>query len=202
MNLKDYLNEIQDFDDASQRELLADFQNGNFLDFSEVMQQSTRSFQDFLNTGNGMPQPIRLGETVRGMNNVSPLLAVKFKNQKSKDISDKYFIDAFKDQYNDFDIVIDPGCTVNEEYLNQNFTKKTSSYFIDDDGKKGETSGDTKVNFIIFITKDENKIREAYQCLKPSKNEIILFVEDNTGDNNGQLILTKADESVKKFLGR
>ncbi len=200
MNLEDYLNEIQDFDDASQKELLADFQNGNFLDFSAVMQQNRKNFQDFLNTGNSMPQPIRLGETVRGMNNVSPLLAVKFKNQKSKDISDKYFIDAFKDQYNDFDIVIDPGCTVNEEYLNQNFTKKTSSYFIDDDGKKGETSGDTKVNFIIFITKDENKIREAYQCLKPSKNEIILFAEDNTGDNNGQLILAKADESVKKVF--
>lgn len=196
MTYEEYLNEIEDFDDITKQELISDFQNLIPLDSPTMMQQMGYSgFQDFNNAGR-----IELGESIRGMNNVSPLLAMKLKNQKSKEISDKYFIDAFKDQYNDFDIVIDPGCTVNEEYIKQNFTKKTFNYYIDDDGEKGFSKGDREVNFIIFITKDENKIKEAYQCLKPSKNEIILFIEDNTGDNNGQLILAKADESVKKVF--
>lgn len=200
MTYEEYLNEIEDFDDVTKQELLADFQSHLPLDNTAMMQQmGYGGFQDFLKVKNEA-QTMQLGETIRGMNNVSPLLAMKLKNQKSKEISDKYFIDAFKDKYDDFDIVIDPGCTVNEEYIRQNFTRKNFNYFIDDDGKKGETSGDTKVNFIIFITKDENKIKEAYQCLRPSKNEIILFIEDNAGDNNGQLILAKADEGVKKVF--
>lgn len=200
MTYEEYLNEIEDFDDITKQELLADFQNYIPIDNPSMMQQmGYGGFQDFLKVKNEA-QTMQLGETIRGMNNVSPLLAMELKNQKSKEISDKYFIDAFKDKYDDFDIVIDPGCTVNEEYIRQNFTKKNFNYFIDDDGKKGETSGDTKVNFIVFITKDENKIKEAYQCLKPSKNEIILFIEDNAGDNNGQLILAKADEGVKKVF--
>nr|WP_314494650.1 hypothetical protein [uncultured Chryseobacterium sp.] len=200
MTYEEYLNEIEDFDDITKQDLISDFQNLLPLDNPSIMQQmGYNGFQNFLKTENNAGV-LQLGESFRGMNNVSPLLAMKFKNQKSKEISDKYFIDAFKDQYDDFDIIIDPGCTVNEEFLKQNFTKKTFNYFIDDDGKKGETSGDTKVNFIIFITKDENKIKEAYQCLKPSKNEIILFIEDNKGDNNGQLILAKTDESVKKVF--
>jgi len=200
MTYEEYLNEIEDFDDVTKQELIADFQNHIPLDNPTMMQQmGYNGFQNLLKTENNAVV-MQLGETIRGMNNVSPLVAMKLKNQKSGEISNKYFIDAFKDKYDDFDIVIDPGCTVNEEYLKQNFSKRTFSYFIDDDGKQGETSGDTKVNFIIFITKDENKIKEAYQCLKPSKNEIILFIEDNTGDNNGQLILAKADEGVKNVF--
>ncbi|MDF2553822.1 MAG: hypothetical protein K0R77_3097 [Chryseobacterium sp.] len=200
MTYEEYINEIEDFDDVTKQELLADFQSHLPLDNPAMMQQmGYGGFEGFLKTKNDAGV-MQLGETIRGMSNVSPLVAMKLTNQKSGDIKDKYFIDAFKDKYDDFDIVIDPGCNVNEEYLKQNFTKKTFNYFIDDDGKKGETSGDTKVNFIIFITKDENKIKEAYQCLKPSKNEIILFIEDNAGDNNGQLILAKADEGVKKVF--
>ena len=200
MTYEEYINEIEDFDDITKQELLLDFQNFISFDNPSIQQQmGYHGFQNSFQTQNNT-SVMQLGESIRGMNNVSPLVEMKMYNQKSKDISDKYFIDAFKYQYDDFDIVVDSGCTVNEEYLRQNFKKHNFNYFIDDDGKKGFTEGDREVNFVIFISKDENKIKEAYQCLEPSKNEIILFIEDNTGDNNEQLILAKADTSVKKVF--
>lgn len=109
MTLQDYLNEIQDFDDATQKELLADFQNGNFLDFSSVIQQGTRSFQDFLNMENGISQPMRLGETVRGMSNVSPLLQLRPANNSTaaSALKKTYFIDAQMEQSGNLNVIND-----------------------------------------------------------------------------------------------
>ncbi|WP_027387691.1 hypothetical protein [Chryseobacterium gregarium] len=119
MNFQDYLNEIQDFDDASQKELLADWQNGNILDFSSMMEQNNKSFQDFLGTKSSISQPIRLGETVRGMSNVSPLLQVQPSNNSKtvQPIKNCYFIDAQIEQKGNLTVINDLKKTTKDSYL-------------------------------------------------------------------------------------
>jgi hypothetical protein len=196
MNLEDYLNEIQDFDDASQRELLADFQNGNFLDFSEVMQQSTRSFQDFLNTGNGMPQPIRLGETVRGMNNVSPLVTMKpADNSINADFLKKtYFVDAQKEKKGNLNIVNDLKKTAKDGYL------YTSLDVFFDKNLNGVRDPDEKLLFTVyfFFSDDGNKVREAYKTARLGENDIYFFIEGDEDFFSSKKLYAKVSPSVKK----
>ncbi|WP_294297751.1 hypothetical protein [uncultured Chryseobacterium sp.] len=196
MNLEDYLNEIQDFDDASQRELLADFQNGNFLDFSEVMQQRHKNFQNFLNTGNSMPQPVRLGETIRGMSHVSPLVTVKpADNSQSEDFLKKtYFVDAQKEKKGNLNIINDLKKTAKDGYL------YTSLDVFFDKNFNGVRDPDEKLLFTVyfFFSDDGNKVREAYKTARLGENDIYFFIEGDEDFFSSKKLYAKVSPSVKK----
>ncbi len=196
MNLEDYLNEIQDFDDASQRELLADFQTGNFLDFSPVMQQNRKNFQDFLNTRNSMPQPIRLGETIRGMSHVSPLVTVKpADNSQSADFLKKtYFVDAQKEKKGNLNIINDLKKTAKDGYL------YTSLDVFFDKNLNGVRDPDEKLLFTVyfFFSDDGNKVREAYKTARLGENDIYFFIEGDEDFFSSKKLYAKVSPSVKK----
>lgn len=196
MNFQDYLNEIQDFDDASQQELLADWQNENILDFSSVMEQNNKSFQDFLNTQSSMAQPIQLGETVRGMSNVSPLLQIQPPNNSktAQSIKNCYFIDAQTEQKGDLTVINDLKKTTKDRYL------YTSLDFFFDKNLNGIRDPDEKLMFTVyfFFSDDGNKVREAYNASKLGENDIYFFIEDDDDFFSSKKLYAKVSPFVKK----
>lgn len=196
MNFQDYLNEIQDFDDASQQELLADWQNGNILDFSSVMEQNNKSFQDFLNTQSTMSQPIQLGETVRGMSNVSPLLQIQPPNNSktAQSIKNSYFIDAQTEQKGDLTVINDLKKTTKDRYL------YTSLDFFFDKNLNGIRDPDEKLMFTVyfFFSNDGNKVREAYNASKLGENDIYFFIEGDEDFFSSKKLYAKVSPFVKK----
>ena len=84
MNSEEFLKDIEFLDPESQR-LLRSLQH-SVIPIQKLQGQGYGNFQDV------MVDKIELGETIRGMNNVSPLATVKFYNQTSEDIFSKYFI--------------------------------------------------------------------------------------------------------------
>jgi len=196
MNFQDYLNEIQDFDDASQQELLADWQNGDILDFSSVMGQNNKSFQDFLSTQSTMSQPIQLGETVRGMSNVSPLLQIQPPNNSktAQCIKNSYFIDAQTEQKGDLTVINDLKKTTKDRYL------YTSLDFFFDKNLNGIRDPDEKLMFTVyfFFSDDGNKVREAYNASKLGENDIYFFIEGDEDFFSSKKLYAKVSQFVKK----
>ena len=196
MNFQDYLNELQDFDDASQKELLADWQNGNILDFSSMMEQNDKSFQDFLSTKSSMSQPMRLGETVRGMSNVSPLLQVQPSNNSktAQLIKNYYFIDAQIEQKGNLTVINDLKKTTKDSYL------YTSLDVFFDKNLNGVRDPDEKLMFTVyfFFSDDGNKVREAYNASKLGENDIYFFIEGDEDFFSSKKLYAKVSPFVKK----
>jgi hypothetical protein len=116
------------------------------------------------------------GQTIRGMTHVSPLVEFKFHNRTVVEIAERYFPDA-----NDYDInghymVIDPNCDC--EKLMYSKTPNRFTY---------QPSGHFAFNVYIFTSTDAVKLAEAYECVRLSHNEVVFFIEDNTGDNISDL---------------
>jgi hypothetical protein len=196
MNFQDYLNELQDFDDASQKELMADWQNGNILDFSSMMEQNNKSFQEFLGTKSRISQPMRLGETVRGMSHVSPLLQVQPANNSKtvQPIKNSYFIDAQIEQKGNLTVINDLKKTTKDSYL------YTSLDVFFDKNLNGVKDPDEKLMFTVyfFFSDDGNKVREAYNASKLGENDIYFFIEGDEDFFSPKKLYAKVSPFVKK----
>jgi len=195
MTYEEYLNEIEDFDDITKQELLADFQNHIPIDNPSMMQQmGYGGFQDFLKVKNEA-QTMQLGETVRGMSNVSPLVAMKFGNQKSEEIKNKYFVDGKATQKGNTNVIEDINITVKNGY---NFD--TYNYYFDNNhnGKYGDGNDTLAFKLLLFISRDGNKVQECYEVVKPKDDEVILFLESDKDALSRDVLYGKMAKKVRK----
>ncbi|QFG54461.1 hypothetical protein [Chryseobacterium sp.] len=158
--------ELQDFDLQS-REILMGSKN-SFLDLTGRPSAGAGNLplKDFPN--------IFSGETIRGMKNVSPLATVKFFNQTWEQIYSKYFVNADLSLEGAFTVVSDAGSDISDEIKK---TAKDFYYY----GK--EEAGYFAFRVIVFSSTEATKLKECFEVSKPEENEILIFMEDNTGDS-------------------
>ncbi|PRB02453.1 hypothetical protein CQ046_12915 [Chryseobacterium sp. MYb7] len=190
MDLQNYLNEIQDFDDASQKQLLAEWKDGAFLDIPSMMQQTNRNLQDFLNTQSSMPLPNPMGETIRGMSNVSPLATYKFYNQNLNEIASKYFVDADPPEKGTFTYVSDIRSDLTQ------YIKDVKDFYYYE--KQDVDHFAFKV--ILFSSTEATKLKECFEVCKPKGREVLMFVEDNKGDTSGTYGAIRFSEELLQFF--
>lgn len=191
MTYEEYLNEIEDFDDITKQELLADFQNHIPIDNPSMMQQmGYGGFQDFLKVKNEA-QTMQLGETIRGMNNVSPLVAMKFGNQKSEEIKNKYFVDATTLKEGTFTYISDIRSDLTM------YIKDVKDFYYY--GKQDVDHFAFKV--ILFSSTEATKLKECFEVCRPKGREILMFIEDNKGDRtSGTYGAIRISEDLLKFF--
>ena len=191
MTYEEYLNEIEDFDDITKQELLADFQNHIPIDTPSMMQQmGYGGFQDFLKVKNEA-QTMQLGETIRGMSNVSPLVAMKFGNQKSEEIKNKYFVDATTLKEGTFTYISDIRSDLTM------YIKDVKDFYYY--GKQDVDHFAFKV--ILFSSTEATKLKECFEVCRPKGREILMFIEDNKGDGtSGTYGAIRISEDLLKFF--
>ncbi|WP_156907067.1 hypothetical protein [Epilithonimonas caeni] len=117
---------------------------------------------------------MRRGETIRGMNFVSPLVEYKFYNQTSQQIYKKYFVDANPPLEGTFNIISDVASDVSDEI------KKTVKDFYYYNKIEPQYFAFTVV---MFSSTEATKLKECFEVSEPSDNEILIFVEDNKNDS-------------------
>lgn len=120
-------------------------------------------------------QTMQLGETIRGVNNVSPLLTMGAVSGNSTIIKDTYFIDAISIDYNGIMVINDAGTDPDEIKI----VEKDFYYYPESKNKK------FAYHVKIFISTSAKKLEEAFENTKASENELLIFVEDNSTDKTG-----------------
>ncbi|MDR2234706.1 MAG: hypothetical protein LBE92_01155 [Chryseobacterium sp.] len=192
MTYEEYLKEIEDFDDLSKQELLANFKNHIPLDNPGMMQQmGYGSFQDFIKVKNDA-QNMQLGETIRGMRNVSPLAAYKFYDQTSNNIASKYFVDGK---------IVQKGNTSIIEDINKNgYTFNVYNYYFDNNhnGIYGDGQDVLAFRLLLFVSTDGNKVKECYEVVKPADDEVILFLESDEDILTEAVLYGRMSEKVRQ----
>lgn len=137
-----------------------------------------------------------IGETIRGMKKVSPILKVKPSAVDSQFIQKNYFIDATKKDKNK-QILIDE-----IKFMKRDGYSFVLEEFFNDTNRNGVfgDSGDVlDFKLLIFATDDGNKIREAYDVVHQKTDEIILFLESDSDLLTGQARLyAKIGANVRK----
>ncbi|OVE54729.1 hypothetical protein B0E34_18070 [Chryseobacterium mucoviscidosis] len=196
MTYEEYLNEIEDFDDITKQELLADFQNHVPIDNPSMMQQmGYGGFQDFLKVKNEA-QTMQLGETVRGMSNVSPLLQVRPANNSktASFIKKSYFIDAQVEKKGNLTVINDLKKTVKDSYL------YTSLDVFFDKNLNGVRDPDEKLMFTVyfFFSDDGNKVFEAYKTARLEESDIYFFIEGDEDFFSSKKLYAKVSPFVRK----
>jgi hypothetical protein len=137
-----------------------------------------------------------IGETIRGMKKVSPILKVKPSAVDSQFIQKNYFIDATQKDKNK-QILIDE-----IKFMKRDGYSFVLEEFFNDTNRNGVfgDSGDVlDFKLLIFATDDGNKIREAYDVVHQKTDEIILFLESDSDLLTGQARLyAKIGANVRK----
>lgn len=113
-----------------------------------------------------------VGKSIRGMNNVSPLVVKKFYNQTLNDISSKYFPDASSSLEGSFTYVSDIRSDLSQ------YIKSIDDFFYGD--KRDKEHFAFKV--ILFSSTEATKLKECFDVCKPKGKEILMFLEDNKED--------------------
>lgn len=150
----------------------------------------------FFHRFNVVSNKILIGETQRGMTNVHPLMAKTYSSLSITKGQRYFFPDALVAYHKDIDVYIDPDVENYEDYL-----KETSRFFYDTnkDGIRGNNEV-TAYTLKLYVSTNGLKMKEAFQTLKPDQGQILLFVEDNTGDKSDQIIRISLADDIKDAL--
>ncbi len=132
---------------------------------------------------------ITYGETIRGMQNVSPLLTYKFSNLDSQDMAEKYFLDFYKENNKGIEIIV-----ADEAKIDPSDISEFISDFTYPD------TGELAFTLKVFISTDGLKIREAYEVTNPSESEVLFFIEENKDDWSKQVLFAKIGSTVRANL--
>ena len=186
MNYKEYFNDIDDFDPESQR-LIRSSQ-------SSIIALRSQKYGKYGSIQNPTVGKIQRGEKIRGMNNVSPLATVKFFNQTSNEIFNKYFPDGKDITKGNTTIIKDAKVVTKGGY------DFDAHDFFSDKNRDGSINHDEELTFklLIFVSDDGNKVRECYDVVKPADDEIILFLETDVDNLSSQKLYGRISEKVRK----
>ncbi len=135
-------------------------------------------------------------QTIRGMTNVSQLATKKFYNRTALEVAQIYFPQATQKKVKNITIHTDTESNKNLlEYVTKRvfFYDKNNNDVLDEDEQLA-------FNVYIYTSKDAIKLLETFEVSKPGKDDVLLFVEDNTGDSSGQFTRAKVGENVLSNL--
>jgi hypothetical protein len=137
--------------------------------------------------------PFKTGENIRGMNNVSPLVAEKLYNQTADDIKNKYFPNGNISNNENTTIVED--ITFKKKYKFNSY-----SYYFDTNknGNFGDEGDLLAFKLLIFVSNDGNKVKECYEVVRPKEDEVILFLESDSGELSKDVLYGRISERVRK----
>lgn len=134
-----------------------------------------------------------LGENIRGMTNVSPLATVKFFNQTTETILNKYYPDGKNVQRGNINMITDVNIS------NGELSRFDENYYFDNNhnGKFGDSGDILAFKLVLFISTDGLKIRECYEVTEPKDDEVILFLETDSGLSK-QVLFGRMSEKVRR----
>ena len=137
---------------------------------------------------------IQKGETIRGMNFVSPLVEYKFYNQNSEQIYKKYFPDADNLQQANSNLILD---AIDETKNGYDFKRYD---FFSDKNRDGKINPNEELIFklLLFVSTDGNKVKECYEVVKPADDEIIFFLETDSDYLSEQKLFGRVSEKIRK----
>ncbi|MGR3855155.1 zincin-like metallopeptidase toxin domain-containing protein [Chryseobacterium indologenes] len=142
-----------------------------------------------------MQKAFTIGENIRGMNNVSPLATVKLFNQSTEDILKKYYPDGNISTNGNTNIIEDINITVKNKYK-----FSTYNYYFDNNrnSKYGDEGDLLAFKLLLFVSNDGNKVRECYEIVQPKDDEVILFLESDSGELSKDVLFGKMSAKVRK----
>lgn len=142
-----------------------------------------------------MQKAFSIGENIRGMNNVSPLATVKLFNQSTEDILKKYYPDGNISTNGNTNIIEDINITVKNKYK-----FSTYNYYFDNNrnSKYGDEGDLLAFKLLLFVSNDGNKVRECYEIVQPKDDEVILFLESDSGELSKDVLFGKMSSKVRK----
>ena len=176
---------LDDFDAESQRF----FQGMQFLDFEQFQNNSI---------DNGNLNNFTKNNVVVKTDYISTFAKTfEFKNLSSKDITENYFNGIKPVVYKNSTIVQEPETKVDLQI-------KEMTIYYEANGQKGYQIGKDELLYKIhiYISTSQSKLEDLY--VKSEKdiksNEILLFLEDNTGDESEQYLFARFGNKVDKEL--
>jgi len=160
------------------------------FDFGEEMLSMDNKFSS--PSFSAVKSAFTIGETIRGMTNVSPLATVKIFNQSTNAVFTKYFPDAENLQRGNTNLVTDAGISSDQ------LAPFIENYYFDNNhnGKFGDTGDTLAFKLLLFVSTDGLKIRECYEVTEPKDDEVILFLETDGGLSK-QILFGKMSEKVR-----
>ncbi|WP_278555299.1 hypothetical protein [Elizabethkingia bruuniana] len=184
MNYKEYL---EDFDENSKKILLSS------LDETIPVQKLQQ--RDYGNLRDVMVDKVRLGETIRGMQNVSPLAEMKFFNQTADQIFSKYFPDGNDERKGNTNIIEDISITIKNGYKFSSY-----NYYFDNNhnGIYGDQGDTMAFRLLLFVSDDGNKVKECYEVVKPADDEVILFLESDKDTFSRDTLYGRMSDKIRK----
>ncbi|WP_407500599.1 zincin-like metallopeptidase toxin domain-containing protein [Elizabethkingia anophelis] len=184
MNYKEYL---EGFDENSKEILMASARN--IIPIQKLEQR------DYVNLRDVMVDKVRLGETIRGMQNVSPLAEMKFFNQTADQIFSKYFPDGNDERKGNTDIIEDISITIKNGYKFSSY-----NYYFDNNhnGIYGDQGDTMAFRLLLFVSDDGNKVKECYEVVKPADDEVILFLESDKDTFSRDALYGRMSDKIRK----
>lgn len=184
MNYKEYL---EDFDENSKEILMASARN--IIPIQKLQQR------DYVNLRDVMVDKVRLGETIRGMQNVSPLAEMKFFNQTADQIFSKYFPDGNDERKGNTNIIEDISITIKNGYKFSSY-----NYYFDNNhnGIYGDQGDTMAFRLLLFVSDDGNKVKECYEVVKPADDEVILFLESDKDTFSRDALYGRMSDKIRK----
>lgn len=137
---------------------------------------------------------VYFGETVRGMQHMSPVLQKPLVYAASRDITATYYIDAEVNKKNNITLASDVG-------TDKGFVEFIEKKVYHDKNKDGQHN-EYEYGFIlkIFISKDGNKITESYKASKVADDELLLFIEHGEDLFSSKKIYAKTGKAVFTYI--
>ena len=188
MTKEEFFEDYESLDKESQRILLGAW--GNTIPLGDTAAMQQKGYYNRQEYNNAKNKNFFLGETIRGMNNVSPLVAYKFFNQNSNDILNKYFIDAPPHTEGTFTYCSDVRSDL-KKYI------KHVQNFEYDRAKTKEFA----FRVILFSSTEATKLKECFDVCIAKDREILIFIEDNYGDDTSATYgAIRISDEIKPFL--
>ncbi|PUB28106.1 zincin-like metallopeptidase toxin 4 of polymorphic toxin system [Elizabethkingia sp. YR214] len=184
MIYKEYLD---DFDENSKEILMASARS--IIPIQKLQQRNYGNLRDV------MVDKVRLGETIRGMQNVSPLAEMKFFNQTADQIFSKYFPDGNDERKGNTNIIEDISITIKNGYKFNSY-----NYYFDNNhnGIYGDQGDTMAFRLLLFVSDDGNKVKECYEVVKPADDEVILFLESDKDTFSRDALYGRMSDKIRK----
>nr|WP_233174393.1 hypothetical protein [Elizabethkingia sp. ASV34] len=182
MIYKEYLD---DFDENSKEILMASARS--IIPIQKLQQRNYGNLRDV------MVDKVRLGETIRGMQNVSPLAEMKFFNQTADQIFSKYFPDGNDERKGNTNIIED--ITIKNGYKFSSY-----NYYFDNNhnGIYGDQGDTMAFRLLLFVSDDGSKVKECYEVVKPADDEVILFLESDKDTFSRDALYGRMSDKIRK----
>ncbi|WP_051891009.1 hypothetical protein [Chryseobacterium sp. JM1] len=142
-----------------------------------------------------LKNPFTVGENMRGMNNLSPLATVKLFNQTAEDIQKKYYPNGDISGNGNINVIEEVNLTVKNKYK-----FNTYNYYFDNNRNSsyGDEGDLLAFKLLLFVSNDGNKVKECYEVVQPKADEVILFLESDSGELSNDVLYGKMSEEVRK----